>query len=236
MVRGVWLDNGEPIVTDEEANILQGQHRLWAVITADVTVPMTLLTGVKRRVGRNGSTLDLYETYDQGKLRSLSDVADDWARGRSDRAAAARAMLYGVKPTYGVYHIASDLHVMKQFQNKYREHIEAAERAPARAPKRIRRAAVTGTLARILTHMTEDEVVDFCQPLRTGVATEQRMQPAAKLRDWLISNTMPAGGITGQALISSKVEAAMRAYHKGRTLGRLLPVKTELYPIDEDQT
>jgi hypothetical protein len=39
MVSGNWMLNGETIKFDQSGKLIDGQHRLSAVVTADVTVP-----------------------------------------------------------------------------------------------------------------------------------------------------------------------------------------------------
>lgn len=51
MATGNWVLNGEPLVFDSNGNLKNGQHRLTAVIQADVTVPMMVIRGVDPAIG-----------------------------------------------------------------------------------------------------------------------------------------------------------------------------------------
>lgn len=65
MRRGEWRINGEPIQVAEDGTLLNGQHRLSAVVESGVTVPMVVVRNLR---------LDTQMTMDTGTRRHLSDV------------------------------------------------------------------------------------------------------------------------------------------------------------------
>lgn len=65
MRNGEWKLNGESICFDSDGNLLNGQHRLLAVIESDMTVPFVIVSNVD-----DGS----FSTYDTGKKRTAGDV------------------------------------------------------------------------------------------------------------------------------------------------------------------
>jgi hypothetical protein len=65
MRNGDWLDNGETIKFDTAGNLIDGQHRLAAIIEADVPVDMTIARNVEPRA---------IKTIDTGVSRKFSDV------------------------------------------------------------------------------------------------------------------------------------------------------------------
>jgi hypothetical protein len=65
MKRGEWAVNGEPIQIAEDGTLLNGQHRLEAVIESGVTVPLLVVRGLPTSAQR---------TMDSGTRRNLSDV------------------------------------------------------------------------------------------------------------------------------------------------------------------
>lgn len=62
---GNWLDNGQAIIFGESGQLLNGQHRLMAIIRANKTVPMTITWGVPDKA---------FDTIDDANSRSLADV------------------------------------------------------------------------------------------------------------------------------------------------------------------
>lgn len=65
MKNGKWMLNGETIVFDEHGNVLNGQHRLTAVVMANVPVQMLVV--------RNASS-ETFSTFDTGRNRRIEDV------------------------------------------------------------------------------------------------------------------------------------------------------------------
>lgn len=62
---GQWRENGESIIIDKQDQFKDGQHRLLAVIKANYTCNMVLVTGVEP---------DVMDSIDVGKNRSLADM------------------------------------------------------------------------------------------------------------------------------------------------------------------
>ncbi len=65
MKSGAWKENGEPIIIDVNGVVKDGQHRLYAVIEANHTYKVPLISGVEP---------DVMDTIDTGTNRSLHDV------------------------------------------------------------------------------------------------------------------------------------------------------------------
>lgn len=66
MALGLWRENGEGIQFSEDGTLLNGQHRLNAVVESGATVQMLVVRGVKKENG---------VTYDYGSARTWSDFA-----------------------------------------------------------------------------------------------------------------------------------------------------------------
>lgn len=65
MRRGQWELNGEPIIIAKSGRVLDGQHRLYAVIESNTTIKTLMIYGVEDRT---------FDTINQGKPRSGGDV------------------------------------------------------------------------------------------------------------------------------------------------------------------
>lgn len=65
MTRGEWVLNGETIIFSPDGTLMQGQHRLHAIIKSGVTVPLLLVRGIQ---------FDAFSTLDLGRKRSVGDV------------------------------------------------------------------------------------------------------------------------------------------------------------------
>jgi hypothetical protein len=73
MKRGEWILNGEAIQVSDDGLLLNGQHRLSAVVESGVTVKMLIVRGL---------TVTARRTVDTGTRRNLSDVLA--LHGKSD--------------------------------------------------------------------------------------------------------------------------------------------------------
>jgi hypothetical protein len=65
MAKGNWAENGQSIVMDFHGNIVDGQHRLNAIVQSGKSINMLVVSGV------NPKTIN---TIDTGRSRSASDV------------------------------------------------------------------------------------------------------------------------------------------------------------------
>lgn len=90
MLAGEWELNCETIVLDEKGKLVNGQHRLAAVVLAgetdsDVRVPILVALGVKSKS---------FDTFDQGRARSLADVLSVNQEDNANDLAAALRLLW----------------------------------------------------------------------------------------------------------------------------------------------
>lgn len=65
MTRGEWMLNGEAIIIGQDGRLLDGQHRLHAVIKAKKNVPILVVKGVVE---------ESFKTLDTGRRRTAGDV------------------------------------------------------------------------------------------------------------------------------------------------------------------
>lgn len=90
MLSGEWELNGESLVLDDKGRLVNGQHRLAAIVLAgesdtDITVPVLVILGVKSKA---------FDTFDQGRSRSLSDVLSVNNEENANTLAAALRLLW----------------------------------------------------------------------------------------------------------------------------------------------
>jgi len=65
MLKGRWQLNGEPIIISDDGTLLDGQHRLTAVMESGCTVQMVIVEGVPQ---------ENFVTIDTGRTRTAADV------------------------------------------------------------------------------------------------------------------------------------------------------------------
>ena len=84
MRAGDWKDNGQTIVISEQGQLMDGQHRLHAIIEADVAQKMLIVEGAD-----NQSIL----TIDTGKSRGLADSFEIYGHNYATAKAALTNLL-----------------------------------------------------------------------------------------------------------------------------------------------
>jgi hypothetical protein len=85
MERGEWTVNGEPVQIAEDGTLLNGQHRLNAIVESGVTVPLLVIRGLP---------ISSQMTMDTGLRRNLSDVLALHGESETANLGAILAMLY----------------------------------------------------------------------------------------------------------------------------------------------
>lgn len=65
MVQGNWQINGQPIIIDAQGRLIDGQHRLMAIIETGLSIKMLIVRGIRE---------DAIKTIDTGKKRSMGDI------------------------------------------------------------------------------------------------------------------------------------------------------------------
>ena len=65
MEEGRWLDNGETVKFDNSGVLLDGQHRLWAIVQSNIAQTMIVVYNVPRSA---------QATMDIGRIRSAADI------------------------------------------------------------------------------------------------------------------------------------------------------------------
>jgi len=85
MIAGDWWMNGETIIFDAHGNLLNGQHRLSAVISSGVHIEVMVVRGVDK---------DSFRTLDGGRIRSSGEVLSmDGEKNGNAVAAAVQALV-----------------------------------------------------------------------------------------------------------------------------------------------
>ena len=86
MLSDNWKFNGECITVDNEGRLLNGQHRCKAVVLADVSIPVLVITGIET---------EAFKTMDQGFKRSTGQIFSMAGVRNSSLIAASLKSYYG---------------------------------------------------------------------------------------------------------------------------------------------
>jgi hypothetical protein len=99
MVAGDWWMNGETIIFGLDGTLLNGQHRLVAIVQAGVFVDVLVVRGIDE---------EAFRTLDGGRVRTTGEVLGiEGEKNANNVAAAVQALLSFVDAGGNVYHSSS---------------------------------------------------------------------------------------------------------------------------------
>ena len=221
MTRGEWQLTGESIKISSENVLLDGQHRLHAVVKSGVTIDMVVVENLPP---------ETFHVIDTGaKVRGAADILA--IAGEKDAKTLAAA-------AYIIGNWENDPDLSKR---AVRFTIPQIEEIIKRHPDLRIYANVNSKLSRILTpsfacafgylfsFVDKKTSEMFMDRLATGVGLEAG-NPVLFLRDLLIANKASRYKLTKQA-ISALVIKAFNAYHSGNYPARLRWENGEKFPL-----
>lgn len=88
MVRGLWKETGDPIRFSTTGRLLDGQHRLAAIVAADITIKALVIRDVED---------DVFPVLDSGMNRTPADALGMGREQYASHKAAASRLLYIVE-------------------------------------------------------------------------------------------------------------------------------------------
>lgn len=109
MRAGKWELNGEPIIISDTGRLLDGQHRLHAVLKFGQPVQLCIVRGVKDKA---------FDTIDTGRPRSQSDILGMEGIQQPGLCAAAAGMIWRMYHSLGIWE-ACDAWATRQIIRRY---------------------------------------------------------------------------------------------------------------------
>lgn len=125
MSHGHWKLNGEALIMSSEGNMIDGQHRLWGVVSSGTPIKTMITFGV------NSSTFD---TINSGRARAMSYLA-------KLPTATAAGLNFIIRLAYGP--AESTAQNLQTIAKVYRDDIDAVIRLQCRNIPVLRQASIT---------------------------------------------------------------------------------------------
>lgn len=209
MRRGEWMV-GQPIMWDNNGVLLDGQHRLWAVVESGCTVPMLVVEGLSP---------DTQLTIDLTARRNLNDTL----RLMKHSDATQLGAVIGFKWRW-------DNHYRRQPTMKpsvieglqvLTDHPDLVDALKMAKPvfKRLRTsAAVSGGLAYEFSNVDPDAATEFFDTLATGIGLKAN-SPLTALRKHFEQHLSSRG--EGQVMQTALMIKAWNAWMAGEECQRL---------------
>ncbi|WP_017936069.1 hypothetical protein [Nocardioides sp. Iso805N] len=187
MLAGRWLLNGESVKIDDTGHLLDGQHRLSAVIAADVTVPMIVIKGLPAGV---------MATVDAGTKRSYADALKLQGEDNSPTLAAVtrRAAMWvrGVRTNTGS--LRPTPLEMNIFINENPRIRTSAEIASKLASRSLLPASVIGLCHWLFSDLDPDDAEWFLARAADGDGLSAD-DPIAALRNRIVKMRVGGGRV-----------------------------------------
>lgn len=222
MKEGKWDFNGESIIFDEYGNVLDGQHRLWAIVYSECTIKILCVGGVDAEARYN---------IDTGLPRSVFDAVRMSGDKDSAKKTVAIALRMADRFNLGGVDNAQGKDIFEQYR-------KAAEFVTGRFKAHFTRHAVAKipvmtACARAYYTVGEAKLAEFIDLLCTGMFIKDRPGHATvhQWREHLMSENATGGGQRLSRSLFKKTERVIKAFADGETITRFYEPEAELFPI-----
>jgi hypothetical protein len=230
MIRGEFLFNGDSIKLDKEGRLLDGQHRLAAVVATDIPLTTVVVRGLP---------VVAQETMDVGARRNVGDMLA--LRGVPSASDTASCVSFVFRYETGVLPARQPTPTPQQVISRYEIDPKgfaaavALGKGVARGTQSSR--SVMAALAYITNLIDCEEAEAFLYAVRTGINLDAE-NPALVFRNLLLRERMYDSGrrLPSESVFALGIKAwnAYRLNRPTRMLHyRLYGPKSELFPVAE---
>lgn len=234
MQRGEW-GIGQPIIFDSSGSLIDGQHRLLAVIKSGTSQVFTVIRGLPP---------ESKALMDMGQSRSVAQIAQiSGLNGTSlnKKFAIVKSMLFGQslkfknkKAEENARKLASvDDVISAQLQiSLYEKHKDAIDFSLRHPGGLMTIAPVRAVVARAYYHESHERLDQFLEVMGSGYTETKGDEAAIALRSFLINNpTIRKGGSDCRRSVYKRTENAVSLFLKKQPRRNSAEIQTELYPL-----
>jgi hypothetical protein len=232
MTAGEFRD-GEPIKFDKNENLIDGQHRLKAIIKSGCSIHLLVLKGYEP---------DSATVLDLGKNRTAAHIAKIQGDGHIvDKTIGIMRLIIVVssfsRGGSGQSHIVNSFtkHQIIELAKEYYDPIVFASREKGATSNCIRSNAISAVIARAyIAGQNVDRLNEFIDVVHTGMPKGKEDTAAQKLREMFLKKDF---GLQGQTLQSAQLQYTQSALshflkRESRTQ-KLVPCLKNLFPIPD---
>lgn len=227
------IDNGTFVLTNQGIafygdfeELADGQHRLAAIADGEMSVEMFVTFGLSR---------DTVHGIDRGRSRSITNVLNFLGMPLgSKQVAVCRALWqdYHAARTQSCWNgqtiATSDFaafcdHVMEAVSFSM----------PTRICRGLSHASVTAAIAAAWFTQNHVDLARFKDLLHNGSGAASHEAAAIRLREYLLTTTLGAGGSEARQELYFRASTALRAFLEGRPLAKLYCRPDARFPIPD---
>jgi hypothetical protein len=221
MKTGQYFLTHQGICFDSDGRLRDGQHRLLAIIEADVSIPLLIVRGVDPKSMR---------VFDSGKMRSVTDAMNVEGLDVNNRLVAiGRRMMVADETNVSPSERPSRLEIMA-FVMKHRKAITFSMNHPG-DNSRFVHASLRAPIARAWYKQDRTRLNEFMTALATGIIQRPDDAAVITLRNFYMERlgSWGSGGNSGQ--LYHRAEAMLQAFLDHETPGRIRSAREELFPL-----
>jgi len=222
---GRWRVTHQGIAFDTDGLLVDGQHRLWAIVESG--------QAVTARVFFN-EPLDNICVVDSGERRSNLDiltVTDQVGEVTAEDLATLRAMLAG-RSSHPVRMTPGE---EAEHYQRHREAVEfAVKHLGVSGTSGVATAAIRAVVARAYYSADHAKLAHFCDVVKSGMPSGEPDAPIILLRDFLIRTRKAGRSESVCRLRYAKTEWLLSSFLSGKSVGRLCSSQYELFLLPEE--
>ena len=223
MKAGRWKETHQGIAFSKAGRLLDGQHRLAAVVEAGVPVRMMVTQGVSE---------DSYIAMDQGANRSVADATgEDWLTNQV--GATCRAMMEAA----GLVDRSTSITVgqVREFALRFEDQVRAVDALFIGMGNGLNKAPIRAAVTNGLVAGLDPTVAKgFVEVFRTGIMANGGDVAAVLLRNLVVANVRHKSGGSGDRRdLYLKACRALLAYRDQDALSRLYACQENPFELPE---
>lgn len=219
MKAGRWMLTHEAIAFDHDGTLIDGQHRLWAVVTSK--------SATRFMVARDADLLT-QAVIDGSLPRTMVDVMK-LAYDRHD----VNAIDISVAKALAAGRTKGPL-TRQEIVAAFDQHQEAIRFAVQSFPRKVRGvtiAPVFTVIARAWYTADRARLAEFAEVMSSGKLHTAADDAALLLRNWLLEKAPTKGGSSRDAVVYGKTERALASFLIGESIAILYAASSELFPL-----
>lgn len=230
MVEGRWEETNQGIAFSTGGVLLDGQHRLWAIVQADLGVWMWVFFNVSKSAQL---------VVDQNRPRSVADaITLQGGMGRVTQTVVAvmRSMIRGAGNKGGTGRKPTIQEERKLLEKHWEAiHFSIEHTASVRGGVRgIRSASVRGVIARAWYSQDHNELIRFCDALKHGIVSREQDSSVSLLWSFLVQSANSGTGSVQLRERYLKTERALVAFLSGEPIKKLYAAPGEMFLLPEE--
>lgn len=222
MERGEWVPTHQGVAFDCKGRLIDGQHRLAAIVKSGVSIEMPVARNTSARA---------FDHVDLGFARTTAEVlrarGDGWIT--NEHIAIARLAEYGTD-TAQILKNRSPF----ELQTIVEAHKNALHFVFQNTARRVRGVTVAPVLAAVVLAYYEEmdrvRLAEFLHLLVSGVSSNpSRDATVIRLRDWL-RDTKQQGNSVARTETLLKSQRVIKAFMRGENLTKIYTPTEAIYP------